>query len=223
MMLWLLTACQMMNVHSSEPDWTETELMVYKNTMQQFGLRDEIYQKARTVYENATASGVADTSIMTIVDLSMHSKQKRLWTIDFSSETLLYNLAVSHGRGSDADHDGLLDSVSNVPNSKQTSMGLYKTAETYNGQHGYSLRLDGLESKSNGNARKRAIVVHGAEYMTDAFIQQHGKAGRSFGCPAVSSEISEEFIDTIKDGSLIWMYVPDEIGLMESTYRAPSP
>jgi hypothetical protein len=179
------------------------------NPFQSVGLKDEVYQQAVMVYRRAVEDGTAQSSVMTIIDFSKHSREKRLWTIDLYSNMVLYQLHVSHGRGSDSNHDGWLDSVSNTPNSKQSSAGLYQTAETYRGKHGYSLRLDGLEKDVNDNARERAIVVHGADYATDAFIQKHGKTGRSFGCPAVSDDVSQELIDTIKDGTLLWIYVPD--------------
>lgn len=179
------------------------------NPFQSVGLDDEVYQQALTVYRRAVDDETAQSSVMTIIDFSKHSSEKRLWTIDLYNNTVLYQLHVSHGLGSDSNHDGWLDSVSNTPNSKQSSAGLYQTAETYRGKHGYSLRLNGLEKGVNDNARERAIVVHGADYATDAFIKKHGKTGRSFGCPAVSDEVSKELINTIKDGTLLWIYVPD--------------
>ena len=93
--------------------------------------------------------------------------------------------------------------------SKQSNLGLLKTAETYQGKHGYSLRLDGLEAGYNDNARARAIVVHGASYATQSFVDAHGRLGRSWGCPAVDSAISRRLIDTIKGGSLLFGYFPD--------------
>ena len=117
----------------------------------------------------------------TVVDLRMHSKQKRLWTVNVQTGELLFHEVTTHGRGSDSDHNGYLDSVSNTQNSKKSSVGLYKTAEVYNGKHGRSLRLDGLEEGFNDNARDRSIVIHGADYAGDAFVQKYGKAGRSLG------------------------------------------
>ena len=110
----------------------------------------------------------------------------------------VWNIHVSHGKGSDSNHDGLAEKFSNVSGSNASSLGFYKTAETYQGKHGYSLRLDGL-SETNSKARPRAIVVHGADYVKDKEVIQ----GRSWGCPAVSRMHSKKVIDLIKNGSLI--------------------
>ena len=218
MLLWMLGGCTMFGFSNASSELSLSEKMVMSltindestaNPFQSVGLDDGVYQKAMTVYRSAVDDGTAKSSVMTIIDFSKHSGEERLWTIDLYNNTVLYQLHVSHGRGSDSNHDGWLDSVSNTPNSKQSSAGLYQTAETYRGKHGYSLRLDGLEQEVNDNARERTIVVHGADYATDAFIEKHGKTGRSFGCPAVSDAVSNELIDTIKDGTLLWIYVPD--------------
>jgi hypothetical protein len=110
----------------------------------------------------------------------------------------VWNIHVAHGKGSDSDHDGFAEKFSNVNNSNATSLGFYKTAETYQGSHGYSLRLDGLSS-TNSNARSRSIVVHGASYVEDKERIQ----GRSWGCPAVSMANYTKVINLIKGGSLI--------------------
>jgi hypothetical protein len=176
------------------------------NPFRPVGLDDTVYQQAMMVYRKAVDDETAKSSVMTIIDFSKHSSEKRLWTIDLYTNTVLYHLHVSHGRGSDPDHDGWLDSVSNEPDSKQSSAGLYRAAETYQGKHGYSLRLDGLEKGINDHARDRAIVVHGADYAAEEFVTKHGRTGRSFGCPTISDEVSTELIDTIKDGTLLWIY-----------------
>ena len=150
--------------------------------------------------------------------MTMHSKEKRLWTFNLSTGEVLFTLRTAHGRNSDVDHDGLLDTVSNVPSSKQSSVGLYKTAEEYIGRHGRSLKLDGLEKGFNDNARERAIVIHGASYVTDPYIEQHGKSGRSLGCPAVSTEYSDRLLNVIGDGRLVFVYYPDAGWLSESSY-----
>ena len=218
MLLWMLSGCVTFDFSDSGTEFSMPEKMVMSlivndealpNPFQSVKLDDEVYYQALKVYRGAVDDGTAQSSVMTIIDFSKHSREKRLWTIDLYSNTVLYQLHVSHGRGSDSNHDGWLDSVSNTPNSKQSSAGLYQTAETYRGKHGYSLRLDGLEKGVNDNARERAIVVHGADYATDAFVQKHRKTGRSFGCPAVSNAVSKELIDTIKEGTLLWIYVPD--------------
>lgn len=187
-----------------------------EETLEYHGVSESVSSAAANAFEKASKD--THTSIYTVIDMTEHSKEKRLWTIDVVKNELLFHEHVAHGRMSDSNHDGLLDSVSNVPNSKQTSVGLYKTAEVYTGKHGRSLKLDGLEKGFNDNARDRAIVMHGADYATDSFIQKHGKTGRSFGCPAVSDDVSNEVIDTIKDGTLLFIYADDELWLQTSAY-----
>ena len=182
------------------------------------GLSKKVFSKALQAFKTAAKQGEMKYSVVSIADFTLHSSKKRLWTIDLKSKTVLFHTLVSHGKGSDTDHDGMLNSVSNVPQSKQSSVGLYKTAETYTGKHGYSLKMDGLEQGFNDNARERAIVIHGAKYTRDSFVQKHGKVGRSFGCPAVSDKISKQFIDTVKGGTLYWIYVDDSAWLAKSNF-----
>jgi hypothetical protein len=108
----------------------------------------------------------------------------------------------SHGKGSDSDHDGYAETFSNVSGSNASSLGLYKTAEIYSGQHGRSLKLDGLSS-TNSNARSRAIVVHPADYVDDS---SSSKSGRSWGCPALDPSVSSRVINLIAGGSLIYAW-----------------
>lgn len=148
---------------------------------------------------------LAKNSIVTLIDFSLPSTAKRLWTINLETGELLFNSLVAHGRNTGSD---LAQSFSNVPQSFQSSLGFYLTDHVYVGKHGNSLRLKGLEKNINDNAWKRAIVVHGADYVTDSFIKQNGRLGRSQGCPAIPPEITEEFINTVKEGSLIFIYHP---------------
>ena len=182
------------------------------------GLRTKVFSKALRAFKTASKQGKMKYAVVTIADFTMHSSKKRLWTIDLKTQKVLFHTVVTHGKGSDIDHDGMLNVVSNVPESKKSSVGLYKTAETYTGTHGYSLKMDGLEQGFNDNARERAIVIHGASYARNSFVRKHGKAGRSFGCPAVSDSISEEFIDTIKGGTLYWIYADDNSWLTNSAF-----
>ena len=182
------------------------------------GLKSDVFEIALKAFEKAQADGVTTKTVYTIIDFRMHSAEKRLWTVDLATGEVLFNEVTSHGRGSDTNHDGYLDTISNTSESKQTSVGLYRTAEVYTGIHGRSLRLDGLEKGFNNNARERAIVIHGADYAGDSFVQKHGKAGRSFGCPAVSNEVSDKLISTIKDGTLMFVYVEDDEWLKGSEF-----
>lgn len=94
-----------------------------------------------------------------------------------------------------------------------SSPGFYRTAETYYGKHGYSLKLDGLEEGVNDHARERLIVIHGADYVSTDFINKHGRIGRSWGCPALPLHLTKEVIDLIKEGSCLFIYTDDEIEL----------
>lgn len=146
-------------------------------------------------------------SILTIVDFSRSSVEKRFFVIDIKNDQVLYKSLVAHGKNSGGMYAG---SFSNVVNSLQSSLGFYATDHSYNGRHGYSLVLNGLQEGINDNARERAIVIHGADYVSEDYIRKYGRLGRSFGCPALSYEISSEVIDLIKDGSCLFLYHPSK-------------
>jgi hypothetical protein len=141
--------------------------------------------------------------ILTIIDYSQHSLNKRFFVIDIKRRKLLYYLRVAH-----ADNSGYAYAVSfsNETRSRKNSLGLFVTAETYKGRHGYSLRIDGLEEGFNNNARNRAVVVHGADYVCDVYLKDNRIPGRSGGCPAIPMEISREVIDVIKAGTCLFIY-----------------
>jgi hypothetical protein len=155
----------------------------------------------------------SQTQRLALIDYSQPSTQKRLWVFDLPSRRLLHRELVAHGRGSGANFSSLF---SNAPGSLQSSLGLFRTAETYTGRHGYSLRLDGLEPEFNHRARERAIVMHGASYVSDATAALLGRLGRSWGCPAVRSEVARRIIDDLKDGQLLFAYYPDARWLSSS-------
>ncbi|GAB3196036.1 hypothetical protein ABID22_001699 [Pontibacter aydingkolensis] len=150
--------------------------------------------------QNLTASS---KSILTVIDFTKTSNQKRMWIIDLQAKKVLINTLVAHGRNTG---NVTADKFSNQPNSYMSSVGFYLTDATYYGKHGLSLRLSGMDDKYNSNAMERAIVVHGADYATDAFIKQHGRLGRSLGCPAVPREISKEVIEAIKDKTVMYIH-----------------
>lgn len=152
------------------------------------------------VYFHKNKSALKNQKYLTLLDFSKSSKQKRLFVINMSTGSV-WALHVSHGKGSDADHDSFAEKFSNVSGSNASSLGYYITDNTYNGSNGYSLRLDG-KSSTNSRARARAIVIHGASYVQDTNIKQ----GRSWGCPAVSMENHKKLIDTLKGGSLIYAF-----------------
>ncbi len=151
--------------------------------------------------------------IVTIIDFRKPSTQKRLWVIDLASKTVLFHTLVAHGRNTG---DLYAEKFSNTPNSNSSSIGFYVTDQTYLGKHGLSLYLDGQEKSFNEKARERAIVMHGADYVSGDFIKKHGRLGRSLGCPSVSMGIHKQIIDTIKDRTSLLIFYPDRKYLAES-------
>lgn len=145
-------------------------------------------------------------SILTIVDFSKPSNEKRFFVIDVKNKKILHKELVAHGKNT-----GMLfaKNFSNIAHSLQSSLGMYLTAETYHGKHGYSLRLDGVVKGMNDKARQRAIVIHGANYVSESFAKTHGRLGRSFGCPALSYDVSTPIINTIKNQSCLFLYHPE--------------
>lgn len=169
----------------------------------------EGYEKLENKLEN---------QVLTLIDFSLPSTEKRLWVIDVASQEILLNTVVAHGRNSG---ELMANRFSNTPESFQSSLGFYKTAETYKGKHGYSLRLDGLEKGFNDQARNRAIVIHGADYAREEFAKMTGRLGRSLGCPALPTELSAQVIDMIRDGSLLFIYGNDPNYLNQSLLAQP--
>lgn len=157
--------------------------------------------------------GKVKKNILTLIDFSISANAKRMWIIDMDSYTVLYQTLVSHGRNSG---DEYAVKFSNKPESYQSSLGFYATAETYQGKHGLSLRLDGLERGINDKARDRAIVIHGADYVSERFIQQNKRLGRSQGCPALPQELTREIIELIKDQSCLFIYHPNRNYITQS-------
>lgn len=151
-------------------------------------------------YFDANKSKIKNKNYMTIIDFSQHSKKERFYLIDLKTGKV-QKLLTAHGRGSDPQHDGYAKKFSNASGSNMTSLGFMLTAERYTGQHGTSLRLDGLES-INSNARPRAIVIHGADYVDPS----RPVMGRSLGCPAVENRWIVSLIKKIENGSLLYSY-----------------
>lgn len=148
---------------------------------------------------------ISRPEVITIIDFSLPSNKERFWVLDLIHGRVLFRCLVSHGRNSG---ELMAENFSNTPGSNASSPGFYSTGETYIGKHGLSLTLDGLETGINDKARVRAIVIHGAEYVSSEFIRKYGRLGRSFGCPAVPVELSRDIIQTIKGGSCLFIYVP---------------
>lgn len=173
------------------------------------GLDFEVFKKALVGYFNLKSEGkLSGKEIISIADFNQPSRKKRLWIVDLAKKELLFNTYVAHGQGSGND---MAVSFSNKANSHQSSLGFYVTSETYRGKHGLSLKLDGMDENFNTNARNRAIVVHGAAYVSEDFINQHGRLGRSHGCPAVPKELTPAIIDTIKGKTCLFIHAPEKV------------
>ncbi len=155
----------------------------------------------------------ATPSRLAVIDYTRASTEPRLWVFDLKTRRLVLRELVAHGQGTG---DNFSKHFSNKDGSHQSSLGMYRTSETYTGRNGYSLRLDGLEPGFNDHARDRAIVMHGASYVSKATIQQLGRLGRSWGCPAVSEQVARTVIDDIKGGQYLFAYYPDPEWLKHS-------
>jgi len=151
-------------------------------------------------YYDLNINKIKNKKFVGIIDFSVHNSKERFFIVDTDSG-LVETYFVSHGKNSDPDFDGFATKFSNTPDSLMSSLGFFLTAETYLGQNGYSLRLDGLE-KSNSNARTRAIVIHGASYVSPS--KPGDKIGRSYGCPAIELRYHQDIIDRMKDGALLF-------------------
>lgn len=171
------------------------------------GLDQNLFKKALIGYYNLkkTQAISANKALLSIIDFSKKSSQKRLWIIDLKEGKLLFNTLVAHGQGSGLD---LATNFSNIPNSHQSSLGFYLTSETYIGKHGLSMRLEGMDKGFNSNARERAVVVHGAAYVSQEFVNQTGRLGRSHGCPALPLELTNTIINTIKGKTCLFISGP---------------
>jgi hypothetical protein len=168
----------------------------------------EIFDQALAGYHKLDVFKKKD--ILTIIDYSKPSSEKRFYVIDLGNKKLIYNCLVAHGKNSGEE---MATVFSNKPESLKSSLGFFLTAETYVGDNGYSLRLDGLEKGINDSARLRDIVIHGADYVSQKFIDENGRLGRSWGCPALPPEVSKEIIDLISEGSCLYIYGADNLNL----------
>ena len=150
---------------------------------------------------------------LAVIDYSRPSTEPRLWVFDVDRGRLLYQELVAHGRNTG---EKVAEHFSNVEGSKMSSLGLFQATDTYYGNNGYSLRLRGLDTGFNDNALSRAIVMHGAPYVSEAIAARLGRLGRSWGCPAVRQEVARVVIDALKGGALLFAYYPDSKWLKES-------
>ncbi|MFZ1529285.1 MAG: murein L,D-transpeptidase catalytic domain family protein [Ferruginibacter sp.] len=178
------------------------------------GLSQEAFTYALQGYEYLRAHDkLGNSSVMTIIDFSKSSAQKRMYIIDMNRCKILFHTYVAHGQNSGLEY---ANRFSNKPESLTSSLGFYVTSGTYMGKHGYSLQLRGLEKGINDRAFERDIVIHGADYVSEDLIRAQGYLGRSWGCPAVSEKLHRPIIDKIKNGSCIFIYAKDKNYLAKS-------
>lgn len=171
------------------------------------GLSRKAYEYAQKGFEKLMSQHkISNTSIIAIADFSQPSSNNRLYIFDIKNYKLLFNTLVAHGRNSGKE---IASVFSNKPSSLKSSPGFYITGDTYFGSNGYSLKLQGMEKGINDNALKRAIVLHGADYVDSSYIGEQGYIGRSLGCPAVPREQAEDIINTIKEGTCFFVYAPN--------------
>jgi len=180
------------------------------------GVSADVLNLALGAITCATATGEIDhPRTLTLIDYSKPSVEPRLWVFDLATGGLLFKELVAHGRNTG---ENLATEFSDTLNSRQSSIGLFVTADTYTGSNGYSLRMDGLEPGFNSHARERAIVMHGAPYVSEEIATRQGRLGRSWGCPALRQAVARDVIDTVRGGGVVFSYYPDEEWLSSSRF-----
>jgi hypothetical protein len=177
--------------------------------------RPDVLSLAMQAYRCGRRLGYIERPLLTVIDYSLPSSDHRLWVIDVANNTVLFNELVAHGENSG---DALAVAFSNVNGSRQSSIGLFRTEQTYVGAHGLSLVLDGLEPGVNDQARERHIVMHGAQYVNDDVVATYGRLGRSWGCPALPAPVTPSIVDSIRNGSAVFAYYPDAEWLQSSRF-----
>jgi hypothetical protein len=200
---------------SSDAPVTPTEL-VDRAAAEAAGVSPHVLDLALGAVTCAVAAHDIQTPpTLTLIDYSRASTEPRLWVFDLHTGELRFRELVAHGKGTG---ENLAQHFSDDMNSHQSSLGLFVARDTYIGNNGYSLRLDGLEPGFNGRARERAIVMHGAPYVDAAFAAKQGRLGRSWGCPALREAVARQVIDFVRDGGVIFSYYPDQAWLKQSRF-----
>lgn len=179
-----------------------------KMNLSAVGLRYEVFNKALMGYYSLKHEGkLSEKGVLTVVDFTKSSNEKRLWVLDLEKKEVLHNTYVAHGRGSG---EVLAETFSNDHKSYMSSIGFYVTEDIYYGKHGKSLKLNGMDENFNTNALDRCIVMHGAEYASESFIEQYGRLGRSLGCPALPMGEHESIIDDVKGQTTLYIHASDD-------------
>jgi hypothetical protein len=196
--------------------WLTKEMQILES--QADNIDPAVLRLSLNAYLQARHKGLSNKSLLTVIDYSKPSSERRLWVFDLKNGKTLFNTWVSHGKNSGGT---MASSFSNSPGSLKSSIGVFITDSTpYMGGNGYSLRLRGLESGINDNAYNRDIVVHGARYVNAETARRYGQVGRSWGCPAVSDKLAAPLINTIKDDTVLFAYYPDHKWLSSSQFLA---
>ena len=204
----------------AQPALAGTDAATQLNLDREAAVRAGVSARVLNLAMNAVSCGVASGDLtapptLTVIDYSLPSARPRLWVFDLRSGQLLFRELVAHGRNSG---DEAATHFSNLMGSRESSLGLFRTADAYVGHNGYSLRLDGLEPGFNSQARARDIVVHGAKYVDPAVAGASGHVGRSWGCPALREAVARRLIDTVRGGGVIFSYYPDPAWLTKSKF-----
>ncbi|GAB3234206.1 murein L,D-transpeptidase catalytic domain family protein [Hymenobacter seoulensis] len=176
--------------------------------LEQQGLRYEVFEKAMTGYLNLeNENKLGDKQLLTVVDFSLPSTQKRLWVLDLAAKQVKFHTLVAHGHNSG---ENMATNFSNENESNMSSLGFYVTQGEYTGKHGRSLKLKGVDEGYNTNALSRAVVMHGADYVSEDFIKQYGRLGRSLGCPALPMAEKDAIIGAVEGKTCLFLNGPDE-------------
>jgi len=201
---------------SGEPSDLEQKTDIYSLlNLSQFGLSNEAFQLAIKGFNHLKENGqLLNSSVLTIIDFSQSSNKKRMYVIDLYKKVLLFNTYVAHGKNTG---DEFAEKFSNIPGTFQSSLGFYLTENMAIGSKvGLSLILKGLEKGFNDKAQDREIIIHGAEYATEEFIQKHGRLGRSYGCPSLPPDLIKPVAETIKNGTCLFIYKHDDNYIQKS-------
>nr|WP_275300736.1 murein L,D-transpeptidase catalytic domain family protein [Pseudomonas sp. AF32] len=178
-------------------------------------LNPQALKSALSAMQCAVANGARQARHLAVIDYSQPSTARRLWIFDLRQKKLVLRDLVAHGQKSG---ENFATQFSNRLGSYQSSLGLFRTQESYQGAHGYSLRMDGLEPGFNDQARDRAIVIHAADYVNPLWSLRQGRIGRSQGCPAVRPQVARQVIDKLKGGQFMFSWYPDPGWLKRSAY-----
>ncbi|MGI9544177.1 MAG: murein L,D-transpeptidase catalytic domain family protein [Cyclobacteriaceae bacterium] len=192
---------------SNKPGLVATENLYDQLELEQAGLPQSVFSKAFLGFQNLKSNDkLSARQLLTIIDFDQSANQDRLWIIDLDNQILLQKTLVAHGRNSG---ELYARQFSNHVNSYKSSLGFYITGKTYNGKHGLSLRLHGMEPGINDQAEARAIVMHGADYVSKDFIKRNGRLGRSYGCPAVPKALAPRIISAVAGGTCLFIHHSD--------------